>query len=81
MEGIQQWKGRSMKDTLMKLVGFKNETRKKNIDRQAPMAVDLNSTFVYQTGADVQRTWRKFGWTPPTEYRSDYEFAKNRDGQ
>ena len=70
-----------MKDTLMKLVGFKNETRKKNIDRQAPMAVDLNSTFVYQTGADVQRTWRKFGWTPPTEYRSDYEFAKNRDGQ
>jgi hypothetical protein len=70
-----------MKDTLMKLVGFKNETRKKKIDRQAPMAVDLNSTFVYQTGADVQRTWRKFGWTPPTEYRSDYEFAKNRDGQ
>jgi len=70
-----------MKDTLMKLVGFKNETRKKKIDRQAPMAVDLNSTFVYQTGSDVQRTWRKYGWTPPTEYRSDYEFAKNRDGQ
>jgi hypothetical protein len=81
VEGIQQWKGRSMKDTLMKLVGFKNETRKKKIDKIAPMAVDLNSTFVYQTGADVQRTWRKFGWTPPTEYRSDYEFAKNRDGQ
>ena len=70
-----------MKDTLMKLVGFKNETRKKKIDRQAPMAVDLNSTFVYQTGSDVQRTWSKYGWTPPTEYRSDYEFAKNRDGQ
>jgi|LakMenEpi03Aug12_release.lakeMendotaPanAssembly.Ray.scaffolds.fasta_scaffold2000668_1 hypothetical protein len=70
-----------MKDTLMKLVGFKNETRKKKIDRQAPMAIDINSTFVYQTGSDVQRTWRKYGWTPPTEYRSDYEFAKNRDGQ
>ena len=70
-----------MKDTLMKLVGFKNETRKKKIDRQAPMAIDINSTFVYQTGADVQRTWRKYGWTPPTEYRSDYEFSKNRDGQ
>jgi hypothetical protein len=70
-----------MKDTLMKLVGFKNETRKKKIDGQAPMAIDINSTFVYQTGADVQRTWRKFGWTPPTEYRSDYEFAKNRDTQ
>jgi len=70
-----------MKDTLMKLVGFKNETRKKKIDRQAPMAIDINSTFVYQTGSDVQRTWRKYGWTPPTEYRSDYEFAKNRDIQ
>jgi hypothetical protein len=70
-----------MKDTLMKLVGFKNETRKNKIDRQAPMALDINSTFVYQTGSDVQRTWRKYGWTPPTEYRSDYEFAKNRDEQ
>jgi hypothetical protein len=81
VERIQQWKGRGMKETLMKLVGFKNETLKKKVDKPSPMAVDLNSTFVYQTGADVQKTWRKFGWTPPTEYRSDYEFAKNRDTQ
>lgn len=32
----------------------------------------------YMKDTDVQRTWRKFGWTPPTEYRCDYEFAKNR---
>jgi hypothetical protein len=44
-----------------------------------PMAIDTNSTFVYQTGADVQKTWRKYGWIPPTEYRTDYEFAKHRE--
>ena len=22
--------------------------------------------FSYQRGADVQATWRKFGWTPPS---------------
>jgi len=45
----------------------------------APMATDTNSTFVYQSGADVQKTWRKYGWTPPTEYRTDYEFGKHRE--
>lgn len=66
-----------MKETLMKLVGVRNETKKKR--PVTSLATDTDSTFVYQTGADVQRTWRKFGWTPPSEYRSDYEFAKNRD--
>lgn len=66
-----------MKDTLMKLVGIRNVEKKKK--PVSPLATDLNSTFVYQSGADVQKTWRKFGWTPPTEYRSDYEFAKNRE--
>lgn len=66
-----------MKDTLMKLVGIRNEEKKKK--PVTSLATDLNSTFVYQSGADVQKTWRKFGWTPPTEYRSDYEFAKNRE--
>ena len=66
-----------MKDTLMKLVGIRNEQKKKR--PVTSLAIDTDSTFVYQTGADVQKTWRKFGWTPPTEYRSDYEFAKNRD--
>lgn len=44
-----------------------------------PMALDKNSKFIYQRGADVQRVWRRFGWTPPTEYRMDYEFSKNRE--
>ena len=66
-----------MKDTLMKLVGIRNEEKKKR--PVTAMATDKNSTFVYQSGADVQKTWRKYGWTPPSEYRSDYEFAKNRE--
>lgn len=66
-----------MKETLMKLVGIRNEERKKK--PPTSMACDLNSTFVYQSGADVQKTWRKYGWTPPSEYRSDYEFGKNRE--
>jgi hypothetical protein len=70
-----------MKDTLMKLVGIRNEEKKKRVGKASPMATDLNSTFVYQSGSDVQKTWRKYGWTPPTEYRSDYEFGKNRDTQ
>lgn len=68
-----------MKETLMKLVGVRNEEKKKKVQKPAPMAIDTNSTFVYQTGSDVQKTWRKYGWVPPTEYRDDYEFGKNRE--
>lgn len=25
--------------------------------------------FTYARGADVQATWRKFGWVPPSEQR------------
>jgi hypothetical protein len=42
------------------------------------MALDKDSKFVYQSGADVQKTWRKYGWIPPTEYREDYDFGKNK---
>ena len=66
-----------MKETLMKLVGIRNEEKKKK--PRTPMATDLNSTFVYQSGSNVQATWRKYGWVPPTEYRDDFLFAKNRE--
>lgn len=42
-------------------------------------AVDRDSKFVWTTGADVQKIWRKYGWTPPSEYRDDYLFKKNRE--
>ena len=56
------------------------ETPKVKPKKPTPMAIDTNSTFVYQTGADVQKVWRKHGWTPPTEYRTDFEFGKHREG-
>jgi hypothetical protein len=29
----------------------------------------LNPLFVWTRGADVQATWRKHGWVPPSEMR------------
>ena len=28
--------------------------------------------LVWTTGADVQRLWRKYGWTPPSEKRTPF---------
>ena len=44
-----------------------------------PMALDKNSKFVYTKGADVLKTFKRFGFVPPTEYREDYLFKKNRE--
>jgi hypothetical protein len=35
---------------------------------------------VWTRGADVMATWRRHGFVPPTEYRSDYLFKVNREG-
>lgn len=37
------------------------------------------STFKYTPGGNVQAVWRKYGWTPPSEYRDDYLFKQNRE--
>lgn len=37
-----------------------------------------NSHFIWTSGSDVQKVWRKYGWIPPSEYRQDFLFAKNR---
>lgn len=44
-----------------------------------PSLTDLNSTFKWTRGSDVQKTWRRFGWQPPSEYRTDYLFKQNRE--
>ena len=28
--------------------------------------------YVFRTGADVQSTWRRYGWTPPSEKRTQF---------
>lgn len=37
--------------------------------------------FKWVAGADVQKVWRKYGWTPPSEYRDDYLFKQNRENK
>lgn len=53
--------------------------KEKEKPKAPAMALDKDSKFVYQSGADVQKTWRKYGWVPPTEYRTDYEFGKHKE--
>ena len=35
---------------------------------------------VWTRGADVMATWRRYGFVPPSEYRTDYQFKLNREG-
>jgi hypothetical protein len=51
---------------------------KRVTDSKPELAVKKDSKFIYKSGSDVLATWRKTGWTPPTEYRTDYEFGKRR---
>lgn len=39
---------------------------------------DIHSNFIWTSGSDVQKVWRKYGWIPPSEYRKDFLFSKNR---
>jgi hypothetical protein len=43
------------------------------------MATDTNSKFVYTGGSDVLKTFKRYGFVPPTEYRNDYLFKINRE--
>ena len=45
------------------------------------LLADRNSTFRYTPGGNVQATWRKYGWVPPSEYREDYLFKIHREFQ
>jgi hypothetical protein len=48
-------------------------------EKRMPLAIDRNSKFIYKGGADVQSVWRRYGWTAPSEYRTDHLFKKNRE--
>ena len=43
------------------------------------MAVERNSKFVWTRGADVMKTFKRYGFVPPTEYRDDFLFKINRE--
>ena len=46
-----------------------------------PMMIDKGSKFVYKRGSDVMKLWKSYGFVPPSEYRNDYLFKKNREAQ
>jgi hypothetical protein len=48
-------------------------------EKKKPMMLDKNSKFVYTKGSDVMKIFKRFGFVPPTEYRDDYLFKKNRE--
>lgn len=43
------------------------------------LAIERGSKFVYTKGSDVMKTFKRFGFAPPSEYRNDFLFKKNRD--
>lgn len=47
--------------------------------KKLPLATDRDSKFVWTTGSDVMKTFKKYGFVPPSEYRNDYLFKKNRE--
>ena len=47
--------------------------------KRQSMLIDRGSKFVYTKGSDVMKTFKRYGFVPPTEYRNDYLFKKNRE--
>jgi hypothetical protein len=48
-------------------------------EKKPAMATDINSKFVYASGSDVMKTFKRYGFVPPSEYRDDYLFKINRE--
>jgi hypothetical protein len=46
---------------------------------QAGMLASTDSKFIYISGGNAQAIWRKYGWVPPSEVRTDYLFGKTRE--
>jgi hypothetical protein len=46
---------------------------------ETPSVFDEEFKYVRAMDTDISRTWRKMGWLPPSEYRTDYLFATNRE--
>ena len=52
---------------------------RKEEPKRLPLAVDRDSKFVWTSGSDVMKTFKKYGFVPPSEVRNDYLFKKNRE--
>jgi hypothetical protein len=57
---------------------YKRGRAMENQKQEQEFLADQESRFIWTAGADVQKVWRKHGWQPPSEYREDFLFSKNR---
>ena len=51
-------------------------TRAKKAEKLKAPLLDPAFKYVGSASTDVQATWRKFGWVPPSEVRASNEKAK-----
>jgi hypothetical protein len=54
---------------------------KESIEEEKTMeklAIAPKSTFKYSSGSDVLKTWKAYGYIPPSTIRNDYLFKANR---
>jgi hypothetical protein len=49
-----------------------------NAEENEKLAIAPKSTFKYSSGSDVLKTWRAYGFVPPSTVRNDYLFKANR---
>ena len=61
--------------TLRRLIAVQEKPK----EVKPSMAIEKNSKFVWTMGADVMKTFKRFGFVPPTEYRDDFLFKINRE--
>ena len=54
------------------------KSMRKRAQENPDMAITKDYRFIYKSGSDVLATWKKTGWVPPSEYRTDYEFGKRK---
>lgn len=61
------------------MVKYKHSKGQGTPDVEHYRSINPYDNFKWTAGSDVQKVWRKHGWTPPTEYRNDYLFKLNRE--
>jgi len=63
--------------TIKEFIPFYGIYEEKVMEKEK-LAISPNSTFKYSSGSDVLKTWKAYGFVPPSTVRNDYLFKANR---